>query len=108
MPGERAEHVVEEADAGCDLSPAGAIQAELDLDRGLQGLAADRRPARAHVRSPLKIGQLDIDARSACQDHQGTIWASAVTTMSVPPRALISGMTRGRSARGTAALRAKP
>ena len=41
-------------------------------------------------------------------DRHGTIWASAVTTMSVPPRALISGITRGRSARGTAALSAKP
>ncbi len=32
--------------------------------------------------------------------------AERVTTMSVPPRALSSGMMRGRSARGTAALTA--
>ena len=31
-----------------DLGLPRAIQAELDLDRGLQGLARERRPARAH------------------------------------------------------------
>ena len=87
MPGERAEHVIEEADAGRDLRPAAAVEAEVDLDRRLQGLAGDRRPARV-IRLPASPWQ-----------GQGTIWASAVTTMSVPPRALISGITRGRSAR---------
>src|SRR5690606_19020496 len=90
--GERPQHVIEEADPGRHVGPAGAVEGQLDLDRGLQGLAADRRPARAHLGRPA----------------HGTIWASAVTTMSVPPRALISGITRGRSARGTAALSAKP
>ena len=77
---------------------AGAVERQLDLDRRLQGLAGHRRPARAHPSHP----------GSPWQARHGTIWASAVTTMSVPPRALISGITRGRSARGTAALSAKP
>ena len=58
VPGQRAEHVVEEADAGRDLGPAGAVEAQLDLDRGLQGLAADRRPARAHPGLPARHGTL--------------------------------------------------
>ena len=58
VPGQRAEHVVEEADAGCDLRPAGAVEAQLDLDRRLQGLAAHRRPARAHPGLPPRHGTL--------------------------------------------------
>ena len=90
VPGERAQHVVEKADAALDLALAAAVEGELDRDPGLEGLAGDLGLARAH--------------RTA----HGTIWASAVTTMSVPPLALISGITRGRSLRGTAALSAKP
>ena len=38
--------------------------------------------------------------------HHATIWARRVTTISVPPAALIRGITDGSSARGTAALTA--
>ena len=58
VPGERAEHVIEEADAGCDLGLAAAVEAEVDLDRRLQGLAADRRAARAHPGFPPRHGTL--------------------------------------------------
>ena len=62
VPGERAEHVIEEADAGCDLGLAGAVEGQLDLDRRLQGLAAHRRPARAHPTIPARHGR--VRARS--------------------------------------------
>ncbi len=87
VPGECCQHMVEKPDAGRDVRPAAAVEGELERDLGLEGLATDRCLARA---------------------HQGTIWASAETTMSVPPLALIRGITCGRSLRGTAALSAKP
>ena len=41
VAGELVEHVVEEADAGLVVVPAGAVEVELDDERGLGGGAAD-------------------------------------------------------------------
>ena len=45
VAGDLVEHVVEEADAGGDLGRAGAVEVDVDLDRGLLGLALDRGAA---------------------------------------------------------------
>ena len=41
VAGELVEHVVEEADAGLVVVPAGAVEVERDRERGLGGLAGD-------------------------------------------------------------------
>lgn len=45
MAGEEIEHMVEKADAGRDISRAGAIEVHGDLDLGFLGLALDLRGA---------------------------------------------------------------
>src|ERR1700754_3583744 len=54
MPGQEIEHMVEEADAGCDMGHARSVEVDRNLDVGLLGLALDRRAAHgsclAHCR----------------------------------------------------------
>ena len=94
MPGQADQHVIEKADAGLDIGRAAAVQGQTKLDCRFRRGALDR-------------------AAAWCQRWwrwyvHGTICASDVTSMSVPPRALISGMMVGRSFLRTAALSAKP
>ena len=49
------EHMVEEADAGCDLGHAGAIEVERDLNLGFFGLTPDS--GAAHGLSPVEASR---------------------------------------------------
>ena len=45
VAGDLIEHVIEEADPGRDLGHPGAVEVDLDLERGFVGGSRDRRPA---------------------------------------------------------------
>ena len=80
VPGQSRQQVVEEADPGVDVGPTRPIEGEVELDGRFRCFSL-------HVRLP----------------GHGTSCDRLVTTTSLPPAALMAGMSAGSSRRGTAA-----
>src|SRR5579885_2587296 len=55
MPRQQVEHMVEEADAGGNARPAGAVEIDGDLDRGLLGVALDGGLSHVQARSDFVL-----------------------------------------------------
>ena len=85
MTGDGRQEVIKEADTGLDVRPSGPFESEIEADLCL-------------ARFPFDL----------CRPGHGTICDRFVTTTSVPPAALMAGMSVGRSTRGTAARTAYP
>ena len=80
----------------------GAIQSQVDRRVRRRRLVGAHTLQRRHRPGPDGRGRSVANRLVA----HGTIWFSAVTTMSVPPRSFRSGMRAGSSSRGTAAFTA--